>query len=481
MIFLLITLEYSVFKTKLTNHLVPNIPNVLDVTGCYLMLLLENENRILKCEKSRTKKCNDWFLAMQFRKTQLGNGLEVIAEINEAAYSVSFGFFVNTGSRNETPEISGVSHFLEHIAFKGTETRTAEEVNRRLDEMGADANAFTTEEQTVFFASLLPELLGDAVELLGNLLRPALRHDDFETERQVILEEIRMYDDQPPFGADDKSRELFFAGHPLANSVLGTLDSVSNLSGDQVRAYLEERYCPKNIVLIGAGRLDFDQFVRKAEQVCGHWKPQEIVQGKKEQELRRVRGHRGFHRIFKESAAQQYTILLSDAPSAGDADRFTAGMIANMIGDDVGSRLYWELVDSGVADLAELGTNEFFDNGLFVTGLSSEPEYAEEVLDRTRKIYNETLLNCLTQEELDRSKNKILSQLVLANERPGGRLFSIGGEWTVHRQYRTIRQDLDEIRRITLDDVETVLKKYPLNDHLLVTVGPLEKFDSLCS
>ncbi|MDR2756317.1 MAG: insulinase family protein [Planctomycetaceae bacterium] len=416
---------------------------------------------------------------MQFQKTQLDNGLEVIAEINEAAYSVSFGFFVNTGSRNETPEIAGISHFLEHIVFKGTENRTAEEVNRCLDDIGADANAFTTEEQTVFFASLLPELLDNAVELLGGLLRPALRQDDFETEKQVILEEIRMYDDQPPFGADDKSRELFFAGHPLANSVLGTIESVSNLSIEQMRCYLEERYCPENIVLVGAGRLDFDKFVQKAKQVCGHWKSQNTNAGKNESEFRRVRGHRGFHRIFKESAAQQYTLLLSDAPSARDVDRFTAGMIANMIGDDVGSRLYWELVDSGVADSAELGTNEFLDNGFFVTGLSSEPEYAEEVLSRTQKIYNETTQNCLTQEELARSKNKILSQLVLANERPSGRLFSIGGEWMVHRQYRTIRQDLEDIRKITLNDIETVLKKYPLNDHLLVTIGPLEKFDPL--
>ncbi|MDR0337034.1 MAG: insulinase family protein [Planctomycetaceae bacterium] len=420
---------------------------------------------------------------MRFQNTQLDNGLEVIAEINEAAYSVSFGFFVNTGSRNETPEIAGVSHFLEHIAFKGTENRTAEEVNRCFDVIGADVNAFTTEEQTVFFASLLPELLGEAVELLGTLLRPALRQNDFATEKKVILEEIRMYDDQPPFGADDKSRELFFAGHPLANSVLGTLDSVSNLSLDQVRCYLEQRYSPENIVLIGAGRLEFDQFVRKAEQVCGGWKSLRSrqngrVETDNELEFRRVRGHRGCHRIFKESAAQQYTLLLSDAPSAHDADRFTAGMIANMLGDDVGSRLYWELVDSGVADWAELGTNEFLDNGFFVTGLSSEPEYAEEVCNRTRQIYHEATKNCFTQEELNRSKSKILSRLVLANERPSGRLFAIGSEWTVHRQYRTIRQDLEEIRRITLDDVATVLKKYPLNDHLFVTVGPLERFGS---
>jgi predicted Zn-dependent peptidase len=415
---------------------------------------------------------------MQFRKTQLDNGLEMIAEINETAYSVSFGFFLKTGSRNETPELAGVSHFLEHIVFKGTENRSAEEVNRRLDELGADANAFTTEEQTVFFASLLPELLDETVELLGGLLRPALRQNDVEMEKQVILEEIRMYDDQPPFGADDKSRELFFAGHPLANSVLGTIESVSGLSVDQLRQYLEEQYCPENIVLIGAGRIHFDQFVHKAEQVCGSWKPSKVVdKNRTGLELRRVCGNRGFHRIFKESASQQYTLLLSDAPSARDVDRFVAGMVANMIGDDVGSRLYWELVDSGVADSAELGTSEFFDNGFFVTGLSSEPEYAEEVLNRTRKIYAEVARNSLTQKELDRSKNKILSRLVLANERPSGRLFSIGSEWIVQRQYRTIRQDLEEIRRITLDDVNTVLKKYPLDNPLLVTVGPLEKFD----
>ncbi|MDR0703558.1 MAG: insulinase family protein [Planctomycetaceae bacterium] len=418
---------------------------------------------------------------MQFRKTQLDNGLEVIAEINEATYSVSFGFFVKTGSRNETSEIAGVSHFLEHLVFKGTEHCSAEEVNRRLDELGADANAFTTEEQTVFFASLLPESLDETVELLGGLLRPALRQNDVEMEKQVILEEIRMYGDQPPFGADDKSRELFFAGHPLANSVLGTIESVSGLSAEQLRHYLEEQYCPENIVLIGAGRINFDQFVHKAQQVGGNWKSKSSSDVADKNgaglELRRVCGNRGFHRIFKESASQQYTLLLSDAPSARDADRFTAGMIANMIGDDIGSRLYWELVDSGIADSAELGISEFFDNGFFVTGLSSEPEYAEEVLNRTRKIYADVARNSLTQEELDRSKNKILSRLVLANERPSGRLFSIGGEWIVHRQYRTIRQDLEEIRRITLDDVNTVLKKYPLDNPLLVTIGPLEKFD----
>lgn len=408
---------------------------------------------------------------MEFQQTKLDNGLEIIAEINDAAYSVAVGFFVKTGARNEQRDNAGVSHFLEHMVFKGTDRRSAADVNRQLDEMGADANAFTSEEQTVFYATLLPELLDDAVELFGDILRPALRSDDFETEKQVILEEIGMYEDQPPFGADEKSRELFFDDHPLGNSVLGTPESVGNLSADQMRAYFEAQYRAENIVLVGAGRLDFDRFVRQASKVCGRWTspPTGVAPT-----YCRVRGKRGFHRILKESATQQHSMLLFDAPNSMDEDRFAAGILANMIGDEVGSRLYWELVDSGLADYAGSGTCEFLDNGFFVTGLSSEPEFAAEILRRTEAIHRTVMRKGLTREELDRSKNKVLSRLVLANERPGGRLFSVGGEWSVRGEYRTIRQDLEDIGRLTLDDVHAVLKKYPLDNPLLVTVGPLD-------
>lgn len=417
---------------------------------------------------------------MKFHRAKLDNGLEIVAETNESAYSAAIGFFVKAGARNETPEVAGVSHFLEHMLFKGTPGRTAMDVNRQLDEMGADANAFTTEEHTVYYASVLPDLVDETVELLGDLMRPALRPEDFETEKQVILEEISMYEDQPPFGADDKSRELFFAGHPLGNSVLGSVGSISLLSVESMRNYLDAYYRPENIVLAAAGRIDFDRLVRKASQLHGGWNVSDFSSNGNDamaESCRRVRGRRGFHRIFKENATQQHTILLSDGPCGLDADRYAAGLLAGMIGDDVGSRLYWELVDDGLADEAALSSCEFLDNGFFATALSSEPEVAEDVLARTRKIYAGAMRNGLTREELDRSKNKILSRLVLANERPGGRLFSIGGDWIVRRQYRSVRDDLEEIQRLTLADVHAVLEKYPLDAPLSVTVGPLEPFD----
>jgi predicted Zn-dependent peptidase len=162
---------------------------------------------------------------MPFLHERLPNGLDVIAETSAAAVSTSVGFFVATGSRDESDDVSGVSHFLEHMVFKGTPDISGDEINHRFDAMGASANAFTSEEDTVYYASVLPEQQHEAVELLAAMMRPALRDTDFDTEKLVILEEIRMYDDQPPFGADDRCRAAFFGRHPLARSVLGTVDA----------------------------------------------------------------------------------------------------------------------------------------------------------------------------------------------------------------------------------------------------------------
>jgi len=141
---------------------------------------------------------------VQFRNHTLANGLEVVAEVNPQAYSAAVGFFVKAGSRDETDEISGVSHFLEHMAFKGTLQRTAEQVNRDLDEISPHSNAYTSEEQTVYYMAMLPEYLDRSLNVLADMMRPSLREDDFNVEKDVIINEIHKYEDQPPFGAHEK-------------------------------------------------------------------------------------------------------------------------------------------------------------------------------------------------------------------------------------------------------------------------------------
>lgn len=402
-----------------------------------------------------------------FLKDRLDNGLEVIAEVNPGAYSTAVGFFVRTGARDETENIAGVSHFLEHMMFKGTPTRTAEDVNREFDEMGAHYNAFTSEENTVYYAAILPEFLDAAIGLLGDILRPSLRPEDFDTEKQVILEEIKMYEDQPPYGADDKCRAAFFDRHPLGHSVLGTVDSVAALSVDAMRAYFRQRYSPRNITLVGAGKIDFAALVASARRYCGAWEAVETSRAIQPPDTRA-----GFICLHKPQATQQYVMQLADAPGATDAGRYAAKLLAMMIGDDTGSRLYWELIDPGRAEHASLSHYEYQGAGVFLTYLACAAENTADNLQRLVNVYRQCQRHGFEQAELDQAKRKVESRVVLGSERPRSRLFSVGINWIHRGRYFTVRDDLDAISAVTLDDVAALLARYPLTRNMTMVVGP---------
>jgi predicted Zn-dependent peptidase len=405
---------------------------------------------------------------LEFLKAALENGLEIVAECNGQSHSAAYGFIVNTGARDETDALAGVSHFLEHMAFKGTPTRSADDVNREFDEMGAQYNAFTSEEQTVFFAAVLPECQERAVGLLADILRPSLREDDFTTEKQVILEEIHMYEDQPPFGADEKCRAAHFGPHPLGRSVLGTLRSVGDLTAEAMRDYHRARFTPGNVTLAAAGRVDFDALVAVAARCCGGWEPRPA-----ERPAGSAPRRPGFHVIRKESATQQYAVALAAGPTATDPDRYPAKLLAAILGDDTGSRLFWELVDPGLAETATLGHCEYDAAGVFMTYLCCDPERGGENLQRILDLYRRAEGEGVTAAELQQARNKVSSRVVRAGARPRGRLFAVGSDWVQRRQYRSIRDDLDAVAGVTRDDMAAVLAKHPLSASTTVTIGPL--------
>src|SRR2546421_5117326 len=203
---------------------------------------------------------------MPFHQHMLPNGLTLLGETSPSARSAALGFFVRTGSRDETPEVAGVTHFLEHMIFKGTARRSALQVNADFDRIGADYNAFTSEENTVFHASVLPEYLAGAVDILADILRPSLRVEDFEMEKEVIIEEIGKYEDQPGYVAYEHARALFYGKHRLGNIVLGTRDSIRALKRDQMHEYFRRRYVAPNITLAAAGAYEWQQLVELAEK-----------------------------------------------------------------------------------------------------------------------------------------------------------------------------------------------------------------------
>ena len=411
---------------------------------------------------------------MRFEHTKLSNGLELIGEINPDARSAAVGIFVRTGARDESSELNGVSHFLEHMIFKGTPRRRAIDVNREFDEIGARYNAFTSEENTVFWGAVLPEYLPRLVDLLTDMMRPSLRPDDFEVEKKVILEEIGMYQDQPMWSAYERVMREHFGSHPLGNSVLGTTASVGGLRPDQMRAYFDRRYVAANMLVAAAGNLDWANFCDLIARPCADWQAGEVGR-----DVSAAQGSASFHVLTQKKIHQEHIVLVGSAPSAESPDRFAADVLATAVGDGTGSRLFWEFVDPGLAETAELEYHEFNGAGAFMTYLSCDPEESAQNLERLGALYREVNAEIIRADELEQVKNKAASRIVLRSERPMGRLMPLGFNWVYRNEYRTVDDDLDALRRVSLDEIARVLSEHPLDRLTCVAIGPLPE-EALC-
>jgi len=409
---------------------------------------------------------------LQFRDHTLSNGLQIVAECNDKAYSTAIGYFVRAGARDETDELSGVSHFLEHMAFKGTAHRTAAEVNQQLDQIGSHSNASTSEEQTIYYAAMLPEYQQTAVEILSDMMRPALRPEDFDTEKQVILEEIAKYDDQPPFGAHEKAMAQHFGNHPLGRSVLGTVKSVGALTAEQMGSYFEQRYSPGNMVLTAAGNIDFDALTETAEQMCGQWPSFSVTR-----ETPRAEANDSFLSIHKETASQQYLVQIANGPAAHDNQRYAARLLATIFGDDSGSRLYWEMIETGLAEYAGIDCYEFQGTGIFMTYLCGAPEDAQQILQHATEMKHQLQENGVSEEELAQAKSKICAHVVLSSERPMHRLYAVGANWLQRGEYRTVSDVVAAYQAVTVADIREILDQFPLTEETTVTIGPLKQMD----
>jgi predicted Zn-dependent peptidase len=407
---------------------------------------------------------------LEFHEARLDNGLTLIAEHSPGVYSVALGFFVRTGARDETECTAGVSHFLEHMVFKGSSRHTADDVNRIFDEVGAKYNASTSEELTLFYAAVLPEYLPRSLDLLADILRPALRPEDFEVEKKVILEEIGMYDDQPTFVTYERLMQTHFKGHALGHSVLGTNESITGLTCAQMRDYFGSRYTAANTVLAAAGRFDWPELLDLARTHCSGWPsgaaPRDTT------EARPVPG--GTSIVTRPGSLQQHMMLMVPAPPARNPLHYAADILAVIVGDDTGSRLFWELVDPGHAETADMGFNEYDGSGAWLCYFSCTPEDVQPNLERINAIFEDINNRGVSEVELEQARNKVASRIVLRSERPMGRLGSLGHNWLLRQEYRPVEADLQTLREISAADIRRLVSEYPLKRYTISTVGPLE-------
>ena len=401
-------------------------------------------------------------MAVQFKHQTLPNGLTVIAETNSDAHTAAVGFFVRTGTRDEPAEWMGVSHFLEHMMFKGTARRTAEQVNQEFDRIGANYNASTSQEVTNYWAHVLPEYFSDAIDLLADILRPSLRDDDFDVEKKVILEEIGMYADRPFWVLYEHAMEKYFDQHPLGFRILGTNESITALRGEQMRRYFDRQYGADNVVVAMSGRLDFDRCAEQLAAATAHWSSTGVGRQDLPIEARPLD-----EALHDEKLNRHYTIAIMPGPSHQDDERYAAAVLANLLGDADGSRLYWDLIDPGLADEAELHLQPFDGLGAFMLSSTCDPQRAEQV----EVLIMQTLDRAgddLVDEEIERARNKIAMSLTLRDEQPLGRMAALGRQWLYLGEQRSLAEELHRITSITSDDLGRLLERYPLRPRTVI-------------
>ena len=253
-------------------------------------------------------------------------------------------------------------------------------------------------------------------------------------------------------------------------SVLGSLQSVEQLTVDQMCAYFTERYCPNNITVAVAGNVSFDRFVELIDDRCGQWAP-----GLVERSTPRARSNTDVRVYPNDVATLQYVVQTANGPAAEDEDRHAARILSTVIGDDTGSRLFWDLVDPGLAECAVMYSAEYQGTGIYSTMLCCEPEDAANNTHRINLVLRDVQDNGVTPVELEQACNKICSQIVLQSERPANRLFSFGNAWLQRHEYRSVREMIDAYRAVTCEDVRRVLERFPVTVFSTVAVGPLRE------
>jgi predicted Zn-dependent peptidase len=412
-----------------------------------------------------------------FHTHRLPNGLQIVAQPMPDFESVAVSFYVRTGSRDEPdPSIAGVSHFLEHMAFKGTKTLDWQDITLEFNKIGAELNAFTSQEATVFFARVLGEYVERAVELLSDMMYPRLAESDFETEKEVIINEIARSEDQPYNLAYRRMMQNYFGSYPLGHDVLGTRDSIRNMRIEQMRDYWNRRYAANNLILAVAGNFDWEHIVRLAEKYCSSWRT-----GDAGRNVEPYEPARAINDItVDEKLKQQIMIISMPAVDVQDPDYYAASLGGSILGDSDGSRLYWNIYQKGLAESASAGIIAMEGTGMMILEANSTPQEAPRVLKLLRAELDSLLEDGVHEDELRRAKDKWISSLVLSSESTFFRMRSLASDWVTEGRLLSVDEEVERIEKVTKEDVIRSLRRFPMREkQVLTTLGPLSEQELL--
>ncbi|MBX6358195.1 MAG: insulinase family protein, partial [Micromonosporaceae bacterium] len=409
------------------------------------------------------------------RRTVLPNGLRILTEAIPGMRSVSFGIWVAVGSRDESPQLGGVSHFLEHLLFKGTRKRSALDISSAIEAVGGETNAFTTKEYTCYYARVLDADLPLAVDVVcdlvtGSVLDPA----DVETERGVILEEIAMHDDEPADEVHDLFTQSIYGDHPLGRLISGTPQTISPMTRRQILGFYRRRYRPPAIVVAAAGNLDHGDVVRWVREAFAAYDTPAAPMGHRPAEPA-VRVHGPRVTVKTKDSEQAHLVLGTPGLSRLDERRFALGVLNNVLGGGMSSRLFQEIREKrGLAYSVYSYTTQFADSGLFAVYAGCAPGKVDEVLELTRATLASFASGGITDDELTRGKGMLKGSLVLGLEDTGSRMSRLAKGELLYDELLSVDELLARVDAVDADQVNEVAADLLTRPASLAVIGPVD-------
>jgi len=413
----------------------------------------------------------------EVRLTRLPNGITVLTEHMPGLRSVTVGIWVRRGSRHESAELNGICHFIEHAVFKGTTRRTARDIAVESDRLGGNLDAFTTHEMTGFAIKVADKSLAPAFDLMADILaNPRFDAEDLAREQKVILEEMKMVEDTPDELLGELFNAAYFPEHPLGRPIEGTERTVSTFDQEVISSFHAREFSSRNLVIAAAGNIDHDVLVGLVEKAFNN-----SAQIKAAVSVNGFQPPKPAAPILieqKKELEQAHLVVATPWPDAKDEDRYTASLLASVIGGGTSSRL-WQTVreERGLAYSVGAGGSTFSDVGVFTIYAGTSPEHLDEVLDLSLTEMRRVVHERVPEEELKLAKDQALSGILLGLESSSARVSALARQEIIHGRRISPEEVIEKIERVTADELQKVAQRYFTSDALaLGALGNLNGF-----
>ncbi|MCG8395188.1 insulinase family protein [Bacillus atrophaeus] len=395
------------------------------------------------------------------------NGVRVVLENNPTVRSVAIGVWIGTGSRHETPEINGISHFLEHMFFKGTNTRSARDIAESFDRIGGQVNAFTSKEYTCYYAKVLDEHANYALDVLADMFfHSSFDENELKKEKNVVYEEIKMYEDAPDDIVHDLLSKATYGNHSLGYPILGTEETLDSFNGDSLRQYMDDFYTPDRVVISIAGNVT-DSFIKDVEKWFGTYEAKGAASGVKQPEFH-------YEKLTRKKETEQAHLCLGfNGLEVGHPDIYNLIVLNNVLGGSMSSRLFQDVrEDKGLAYSVFSYHSSYEDSGMLTIYGGTGAKQLQLLSETIQETLGTLKRDGITPKELENSKEQMKGNLMLSLESTNSKMSRNGKNELLLGKHKTLDEIINELNEVNLESVNGLARKMFTDDYALALISP---------